>query len=499
MATGPARAPYETIDGGKWLGKALDPVNIMNDVVGMPDTTTNNVAVLNYQTNSECPMPNLYGLNEAVFSSYDSDLYVFQHPVILASVMSYPASTVNPKESAFTVSFGGTDAAFHPHITFSSTQQVFPRTVKTILNDQIEGETFQAKQITLSTQMQRYRVIYGACQVIPACSQLYDSGTLEACQQIFNSQTINRVCHRAPTVTAVGNATTEQCEIFQRDDFPDSTDTIQNPNALYCRYREGSFMPYKLRNPLFHPYHSSEQTQLLSCDYVITGASYRVGDATAVVNMTWDNASKSFVRPVASVDLFAKHIYLHCFSKAGVEFFYHFYTTGAAGAADQIAGPITLPQEHAPTFNTALLVPPGLATGFMRTLSTRSIDAAEIAAANNNMILPFGGENLGNYAFKNISMSAGVKLLFRLGLEILLTAGGVYTMFKHRSPPYDERAIKTYIRCIRLMRDAFYGNAASDTGHEAYQAYITGLAWQDPEAGLITNSGARWMGAVKVA
>ena len=54
----PQRMPYETVDGGKWLGKALDPVNVMNDVVGMPDTTTNNVAVLNYQMQSECPIPN---------------------------------------------------------------------------------------------------------------------------------------------------------------------------------------------------------------------------------------------------------------------------------------------------------------------------------------------------------------------------------------------------------------------------------------------------------
>lgn len=491
------RAPYETIDGGKWLGKALDPVNVMNDVVGMPDTTTNNVAVLNYQCQSECPLPNTYGLDTAAFNSYDTDLYVFQHPIILGAAMSYPASTVNPKESPLVVHFGGT--GFQPKIVFNSTSQIFPRTTKQILNDQIEGPTFQAKQATLARQMQRYRVIYGACQVIPACSQLYDSGTIEACQQIFNSQVINRVCYDAPTVSAAGTAKTELTEIFQEDDFPDSTDTIQNPNALYCRYREGSFMPYKLRNPLFHPYHSVEQLQLMSCDYVVSGASFRVGDATTLVNMTWDNASKSFVPPTGDATAFAKHLYLHCFSKSGVEFFFHFMTTEAVAAADNVSDAFSLPQNHAPCFNTVFVTLTGATNGTYRTLATRSIDAAEVAATNNNMILPFGAENLGNFAFKNVNLSAGVKLLFRTGLEILLTAGGVYTMFKHRSPPYDERALKTYIRCIRLMRDAFYGNAASDSGHQEYQAYITSLAWADPDAGLISNNGARWIGSVKVA
>ena len=347
--------------------------------------------------------------------------------------------------------------------------------------------------------MQRYRVIYGACQVIPACSQLYDSGTIEACQQIFNSQTINRVCHSGNTVSAVGNARTELAEIFQDVDFPDSTDTIQNPNALYCRYREGSFMPYKLRNPLFHPYHSVEQVHLLSCDYVVTGASFRATDAGNIVNMTWDNATKSFVRPTGNVVTFAKHLYLHCFSRVGVEFFIHFMTAAASAADENLSAEITLPQDHAACFNSAFLTLAGATQGTFRTLSTRSTDANEIAAMNNNMILPFGTENLGNFAFKNVSLSAGIKLMFRLGLEILLTAGGVYTMFKHRSPPYDERAIKTYIRCIRLMRDAFYGNAASDSGHAEYQQYITTLAWADPDVGLISNSGARWIGSVKVA
>ena len=259
-------------------------------------------------------------------------------------------------------------------------------------------------------------------------------------------------------------------------------------------------MPYKLRNPLFHPYHSVEQLQLTSCDYVVCGASYRVGDAGPLVNMTWDNASKSFVPVSTDATTFAKHLYLHCFTKTGIEFFYQFMTTTASGASDQISNAVTLPQNHSPAYNTAFYALAGnVATITARTVSTRSVDAAEIAAANNNMILPFGTENLGNFAFKNVSLSAGIKLLFRQGLEILLTAGGVYTMFKHRSPPYDERAIKSYIRCVRLMRDAFYGNAASDSGHQEYQTYVTTLAWTDPDVGLITNNGARWMGSVKVA
>ena len=62
-----------------------------------------------------------------------------------------------------------------------------PRTVSLIKNEQIPGRTYADQQKSMSDFCQRYRVIYGGAQVIPSCSDNYNSGTVEACQQVFNS------------------------------------------------------------------------------------------------------------------------------------------------------------------------------------------------------------------------------------------------------------------------------------------------------------------------
>ena len=100
--------------------------------------------------------------------------------------------------------------------------------------------------------------------------------------------------------------------------------------------------------------------------------------------------------------------------------------------------------------------------------------------------------------FRSISTTAGMKMLIRLGNEITLSSGTIYSMFKHRSPTYDEQAIKSYLRCVHEMKDAFYGDAASDEGHDKYAEMIRSLVWQTPTEDFTTAQGAAFSGQISV-
>lgn len=100
--------------------------------------------------------------------------------------------------------------------------------------------------------------------------------------------------------------------------------------------------------------------------------------------------------------------------------------------------------------------------------------------------------------FRSISTTAGMKMLIRLGNEITLSSGTIYSMFKHRSPTYDEQAIKSYLRCIHEMKDAFYGDAASDEGHDKYAEMIRTLVWQTPTEDFTTTQGTAFSGQISV-
>ena len=100
--------------------------------------------------------------------------------------------------------------------------------------------------------------------------------------------------------------------------------------------------------------------------------------------------------------------------------------------------------------------------------------------------------------FRSISTTAGMKMLIRIGNEITLSSGTIYSMFKHRSPSYDENAIKSYLRCIHEMKDAFYGDAASDEGHDKYADMSRSIVWQTPPSDYITTQGINFSGQVSV-
>ena len=113
-------------------------------------------------------------------------------------------------------------------------------------------------------------------------------------------------------------------------------------------------------------------------------------------------------------------------------------------------------------------------------------------------ICPYNGQSLITIHISGASNTAPIKMLLRYGVEILLTASSPYSPFKFMSPRYDESAIKSYARCIRSMRDAYFANAGSIPGQTDYVNKLMALIENDSADDLnrAMNQGGAWTGVV---
>lgn len=620
-------SPFATVEGGKWLSKALDPASIRTDVGGLPDTNSANVCVLNYQTQDAIVPYDVSitdgGATNAEFTSYDADLFLYQHPIYLGCSASYLSDTTNPADGKMkimagttkvTIAKNGGEAAKPTLSIVGSTRQeigvffsqanafsspVFgPRTVSLIKNEQIPGRTYADQQKSMSDFCQRYRVIYGGAQVIPSCSDNYNSGTVEACQQVFNSgesvasnisetasnQQALRDFTPASGLADTGRFVTTQVKMltFNTNDFPNSSDIVQNPQGLLTRYREGVFMPYKIINPLNHPYLTAEEQKVINAPYWITGAQAKLYDAANITNhlitkfpsgnndwipMVWDRKSNGFLLPEALFDggvinSIMGWVVLNCVNYLGISYNLLFYMpslVSVTGTDTFLLDGQTKDQAFANgdvftftsyfstdnalnidgsftrcAFNTVPLayrvVKSGCGLKYQaagggaartvigwKTNNAENVGIVDSSVANritvnqdaassitaegnqmNGMVTFPQHSRIGVINFRSISTTAGMKMLIRIGNEITLSSGTIYSMFKHRSPSYDENAIKSYLRCIHEMKDAFYGDAASDEGHDKYADMIRSIVWQNPPSDYVTTQGINFSGQVSV-
>ena len=623
-------SPFNTVEGGKWLSKALDPASIRTDVGGLPDTNSSNVCVLNYQTQDaitpyDVTLTSGAGESNAEYTSYDADLLLYQHPIYLGCSASYLSDTADPAIGKFTI-YGGTtsiklgnDGAvsdltitstdYNKYGIFFSQSNPFapstfgPRTISLIKNEQIPGRTYTDQQAQMIKFCQRYRFIYGGAQVIPSCSDNYNSGTVESCQQVFNageSVANNIKINQSNTgalkdfTPALGNDdtrafVTSQVKVlnFNDNDFPTSSDIVQNPQGMLARYREGVFIPYKMVNPLNHPYLTAEEQKVINSPFWITGAKAKLydntnknkhlitkfpsGDAGDWTSMVWDRQRNGFVlNPVPTAPCFMGWLALECVSYLGIGFNILFYLPSANNVPASVSylgtlngvkdgvihtalaaeSTISITSSYSSedplsydgsirrnAYNTPAIALPMLIKNIKIVKAGAEVSINGVTAfgtKNNATFIPSYGMYAlsvanrvtinqdneanktleGNYNngeitfpqhsriavvnFRSISTTAGMKMLIRLGNEITLSSGTIYSMFKHRSPTYDEQAIKSYLRCVHEMKDAFYGDAASAEGHDKYAEMIRSLVWQTPTEDFTTAQGAAFSGQISV-
>lgn len=97
-----------------------------------------------------------------------------------------------------------------------------------------------------------------------------------------------------------------------------------------------------------------------------------------------------------------------------------------------------------------------------------------------------------------VSSTAPIKLIMRIGVEILLTASSLYSPFKYISPEYDESAIKSYLRCTRAMRDAYYSNAGGMGGQAEFIKALTDLVEYGSPMALsrVLNQGGNYVSLI---
>ena len=96
------------------------------------------------------------------------------------------------------------------------------------------------------------------------------------------------------------------------------------------------------------------------------------------------------------------------------------------------------------------------------------------------------------------SSTAPIKLILKVGIEILLNAGSPYSPFKFISPKYDESALKSYLRCTRAMRDAYFANAGGMGGQAEFIKALSDLIESDSAAPLsrVLNQGGNYVSLI---
>lgn len=483
--------PYTTIEGGKWLKKALDPADIETEIGGIPDTATNPRAILNYQFQGDIPIPNSTTYVASSIQSYDVDFYTFQNPILYGMSVSRPSGTKNMNEGIISLNF--TDGT----VTIQS--DCSPATVKLFLNDQVEGESMNDKLDSFERYCQRFRMVYGGVQGIPACSALFDSGTIEATQQIFSPETnsiSDETILSGSSYTSDGKIHVNQ--IFNSNDFPDNGTSIQNSTSLYCRYKEGVYMPYKLRNPLVYQYKGSEQRCVNTAPFVLTSNVWGIG-AGGETKLNFDANEKTF-NPQTPITGTYEAFTFEAYSKTGIRFYIH--VDRANGAT---IGTITLP-DILPAYNSSThlnVVPSGTTTGEPYIIGCygglSEYQGGSMIAANTKTVYnyPFSDSNIGLICFRSVGLQASIRVIFRMGVELMITAGGVYSPFKHKAPKYDQKALNSYVRAAHNLRDAFLGNAATPEGHADYAAHIAAIAMVDEDVS-VSNLGSGWYGRVSI-
>ena len=93
-----------------------------------------------------------------------------------------------------------------------------------------------------------------------------------------------------------------------------------------------------------------------------------------------------------------------------------------------------------------------------------------------------------------LNFRGNVKVMIRVGVELVCNAGSLYMPMVHISPAYDDAAIKNYIRVTHEMRDAFYGNAAAPEFRQQYMNNLLSVLWYPYVNVDFANRGASWTG-----
>lgn len=542
---------WETSEGRRWLLKALNPNDVSLVQSGLPTLHSRNISVLNWQ--GEYTMNTPKNLTED-YPHWQSTIFLYQHPLIFGMSASRPTGCIDMSDAKGTYKITRTGAGPYTYKLAYSGGLKDPISITRCdqyLNNQVDPSVFKGddclagrrelfKQLT-----QRSRITYGGATIIPTCSSENDSGVLAVCQQVFNAR---------ETILPVDNNI--KLDTFFMNDFPSTSDLVQNPQMYYGNYRDGAYIPYKLNNPASFEYVNSEQEMTTRSPYFVYDISF-LGPTDP--DTTADHVSaqiKEVDGEVSEVkeDFFevtSKEEMAHCF---GIRLYIMSYT-GQKGILDLTrldSLNTTAPGTSQIFFTSDAMTTGAQCLGGVDTLITENaagitiaapstLDAADIkdlylhlpqyitswnwkdrtnelanpvgvyyisddisdaptatGPLKRGTIPPYNGASLITIHTSGVSNTAPIKMILRYGSEILLVSSSVYSPFKFMSPRYDESAIKSYARCIRSMKDAYFANAGSVIGQADYNNKLMNLVEHDVAGDLnrVLNQGGVWTAAV---
>lgn len=536
---------WETPEGRRWLLKALNPNDVSVVSSGIPTLHSRNISVLNWQGEYSMDVPANINAN---IPTYDTTVFLYQHPLIFGMSASRPNGTIDMRDAESTWHISRTAATgggyyYKLEISTPSSSPVSPTRCAQYLNTQVDptvfgGDKSLAGRRKLYGQLtQKSRVAYGGATIIPTCSADNDSGTLAVCQQVFS-----------PRKTITGNNNNIELNVFQVNDFPNTSDLVQNPQMYYGRFKDGAYIPYKLNDPSSMEYVNSERLTVTRAPYFVENVSFigcEEADGATYISALVEHfpdpsaindTSTTFTDGQAMYHLLAVRLYIQSytgqrgyiqFSVAGgaiVEASKLFYSddgitavnTAAYDSALLVEGNATITIAYGTVLelNGLYLKLPELITCFEwqsnaddlanpRGAAWTSTDITTNRNANDpelkvGAICPYNGQSLITVQMSGISNTAPIKMLLRYGVEILLVASSAYSPFKFMSPKYDESAIKSYARCIRSMKDAYFANAGSVVGQSDYTNKLMTLIEADSAEDLnrTLNQGGTWSGVV---
>lgn len=537
-------SPWDTNDGQKWLAKALNPAGFQNvDLKGLPDQEAHNVVVLNYQSQYAIEPPAMYNAVGTDYATYESEILCYQDPTVFGCSSSYPTGTLDPlhDNKIVHVKFGSAaqGQAAPPSISFNSTGVIFPRTCKVFVNTQLgAGKDIDDAYGTLKSTAQRHRVIYGAIQAIPTCSAQDNSGTIAVSQQPligdnFNNQAVRAIgwglkegLTKAELTAAADEIGIKQTavHIYTDEDFPNAEDTIRNPAALLTRFYDGCYAPYKLKNPFQEDFITTSDNTCTAAPFWTVGAAYRLFGSEAWTAMDWDVGAKSFVPPKDAngnrPNIQCEYLKLTLMSKLGAlkdVIFCNWDPDAALTAQNRKTGMYEADVDL--SYDTVLnnfqnaslnhLLADNNSRGYLPLQFTyngipqvdgqsQEVDNLGIYRAG-DLAMPrarLPNSNMVSIISKAMNMRGNITVLFRMGVEIIVTAASAYSPFNHRSPQYDEAALKSYMKITHRMSDGFYGNAASDTFHSGLYQWIINNLYTSDDGVDFANRGAYWRGVL---
>lgn len=541
--------PWDTQDGQKWLAKALDPAGFQQvDLKGLPDQEAHNVVLLNYQSQFAVEPPLMYGVSGTDASTYECELYAFQDPIVFGVAASYPTGTEDPLHDNLNVNvcFGAsTDDASEAHawvatppsIKFNSSGTLFPRTCKRFVNSQVNGYgDISSVYESFKGFAQRHRVIYGALQAVPTCSSQDNSGTISVSQQAFIGDSYNNQTTDGYGATLMDNATELTLDnastrfgrnrtgvrIYQTNDFPDAEDNIRNPASLLTRFYEGAYVPYKLKNPFSEDFITTGDAIAQYAPFWVVGAAYCLNNdrPSVYIPMDWDMASGSFVSKIdpttnQRIKVQVRYLKLTLMSQTGaikdIIFCNNHDATYLTNHPGVFTAQVDLDAQQILNNDSANhvsgLLSDNNSDGYYNNFLSYN-GVPESGAANKVFDVYRCGEasmprcrmpdsNVAAVLCKALNMKGNVTLLFRMGVEIIVNAASVYSPFNHKSPAYDEAALKSYLRVIHHMSDGFYGNAATDAFHVGFYNYLISQIYNQDETVDFANRGSYWRGVVR--